>query len=234
MAIAVLSIEAVLSAMAIRFCDCILDPDARALVRDGVTVHLTPKAFDVLALLLSERPRALKKGEILDRVWPGTFVTDASLTRTIHEIRDAIGDERSTTIRTVHGHGYAFAADAVEEEANSEASAAAFADRRVFGWLLVGVHSTPLLEGIATIGRDPTTTVPLQSPQSSWHHARLEVSADHVRLEDLGSKNGTLVRGERITGPIDLQDGDDIIIGATRLVFRSGEKLVATVTDESR
>ena len=80
--------------MAIRFRDCVLDRDARALVRDGLTVHLTPKAFEVLALLVSERPRALKKAEILDRVWPGTFVTDASLTRTIHEIRDAIGDER--------------------------------------------------------------------------------------------------------------------------------------------
>ncbi len=220
--------------MITRFRDCVLDRNARALVRSGRTVHLTPKAFDVLALLLSERPRALKKAEILDRVWPGTFVTDASLTRTIHEIRDAIGDEGSTTIRTVHGHGYAFAADAVEEAENSEASDAAFAHRRVFGWLLVGVHAAPLLKGIATIGRDPTATVSVQSPQSSWHHARLEVSADHVRLEDLGSKNGTLVRGERVTGPIDLQDGDDIIIGTTRLVFRRGEKLVATVTDESR
>src|SRR4030095_7906150 len=123
-------------------------------------------------LLVSERPRALKKTEILDRVWPGTFVTDASLTRTIHEIRDAIGDEGSTTIRTVHGHGYAFAADAVEQAANSEASAAALAGRRIFGWLLVGVHAAPLLEGIATIGRDPTATIPLQSPLSSWHHAR--------------------------------------------------------------
>ena len=216
--------------MVIRFCDCVLDHDARALVRSGRTVHLTPKAFDVLALLFSERPRALKKTEILDRVWPGTFVTDASLTRTIHEIRDAIGDGRSTTIRTVHGHGYAFAAEAQEDAANPEPSG----DRHVLAWLLGGGQAVPLREGVATIGRDPTTTVPLQTPQSSWHHARLEVSADHVRLEDLGSKNGTLVRGERITGPIDLQDGDDIIIGATRLVFRRGEKLVATVTDESR
>ena len=219
--------------MVIRFCDCVLDRDARALVRDGLTVHLTPKAFDVLALLISERPRALKKAEILDRVWPGTFVTDASLTRTIHEIRDAIGDEGSTTIRTVHGHGYAFAADAVERRRILRRHLRR-SRSRIFGWLLAVFTRLLCVEGVATIGRDPTTTVPLQSPQSSWHHARLEVSADHVRLEDLGSKNGTLVRGERVTGPIDLQDGDDIIIGTTRLVFRRGEKLVATVTDESR
>ena len=130
----------------------------------------------------------------------------------------------------MHGHGYAFAAEAVEGAADPEASGV----RPVLAWLLGGVHAVPLREGVTTIGRDPTATVPLQSPQASWHHARLEVSADHVRLEDLGSKNGTLVRGERVTGPIDLQDGDDIIIGATRLVFRRGEKLVATVTDESR
>jgi len=217
--------------MIIRFRDCVLDRNARALVRGGRTVHLTPKAFDVLALLLAERPRALKKAEILDRVWPGTFVTDASLTRTIHEIREAIGDEGSTMIRTVHGHGYAFAA---EVEQGTVGSAAPSSECRVIAWLLVGVHAVPLRDGDVTIGRDPETTIPLQSPRVSWHHARLEVSAEQVKLQDLGSKNGTLVRGERVEGPVDLHDGDDIVIGATRLVFRRGEKLESTATDESR
>jgi len=219
--------------MVIRFRDCVLDRRARALVRGGRPVHLTPKAFDVLALLVAERPRALKKVEILDRVWPGTFVTDASLTRTIHEIREAIGDESSTTIRTVHGHGYAFAAEVSEGTPASAALPDPSTGCRAVAWLLVGVHAVPLRDGAVTIGRDPETTIPLQSPRVSWHHARLDISADQVKLEDLGSKNGTLVRGERVEGPVDLQDGDDIIIGATRLVFRRGEKLESTATDDS-
>ena len=98
--------------MAVRFLDCELDPAARALSRGGKPAHLTPKALDLLLLLVAERPRAVGKSELLDRVWPDTFVTDASLARTVHEIRDAIGDD--SAIRTVHGHGYSFAAAAEE------------------------------------------------------------------------------------------------------------------------
>lgn len=216
-----------------RFCDCVLDRGARALVRNGRTVHLTLKAFDVLALLVSERPRALKKTEILDRVWPGTFVTDASLARTIHEIRDAIGDQGST-IRTVHAHGYAFAAEVVEVAAQPAPAPAISIDSTVLAWLIAGLHAVPLRAGSATLGRDPAATIPLQSSKASWHHARLDISADQVVLEDLASKNGTLVRGQRVTTPTGLQDGDEIIIGDTRLVFRRGDKLAATATDDVR
>ena len=52
----------------------------------------------MLVLLAMARPRAVPKAEILDGVWPDTFVTDASLARTVHEIRDAIGDSDGTII----------------------------------------------------------------------------------------------------------------------------------------
>jgi DNA-binding winged helix-turn-helix (wHTH) protein len=98
-----------------RFLACVLDTEARSLRRHDV--HLTAKAFEVLALLVSERPRAVPKAELLEAVWPGTFVTDASLARTIHEIRAAIGDDKTgVAIRTVHGHGYSFVAEAEDDE----------------------------------------------------------------------------------------------------------------------
>ena len=217
--------------MATRFQGCVLDRDARTLVREGVHVHLTPKAFDVLVLLVAERPRAVKKAEILDRVWPGTFVTDASLARTIHEIRDALDDHASSIIRTVHGHGYAFAAEAVESGPNADSSKAGAGSAANRAWLHVGPHTVPLSDGKVLIGRDPAVAIPLTSPKASWHHARLTVTGQRVTIEDLGSKNGTMVCGHRLRSPTELRDGDDILVGTTRLVFRTGVKAAETATD---
>ena len=84
------------------------------------------------------------------------------------------------------------------------------------------------------IGRDPAVAIPLESLQASWHHARLVVSAAQVTIEDQGSKNGTEVRGQRVTAPTVLRDGDDIVIGAIRIVFRTGKKLGETETGVPR
>jgi pSer/pThr/pTyr-binding forkhead associated (FHA) protein len=54
----------------------------------------------------------------------------------------------------------------------------------------------------------------------SRRHARIVVSGDRALVEDLGSKNGTHVRGERITTPADLVDGDEIRIGSVVVTFR--------------
>lgn len=144
-----------------RFLDCVLDGDARSLLSGGIQVHLTPKALNVLLLLVSERPRAVRKAEILDRVWPGTFVTDASLARTIHEIRDAIGEDAATsTIRTVHGHGYAFSGEAIDIEPEDASAKSTPPGRHVLAWLVIGGQAIPLHEGEVLIGRDPAVEIP--------------------------------------------------------------------------
>jgi DNA-binding winged helix-turn-helix (wHTH) protein len=87
------------------------DPDQRQLRRAGQDVHLTPKAFDLLALLIHEAPRVLRKRELHEQLWPETFVSDATLVGLIKELRRALGDGDLGTpmIRTAHGVGYAFA-----------------------------------------------------------------------------------------------------------------------------
>lgn len=67
-------------AMRIRFGECQLDSTTRELIARGKAVPLAPKGFQLLELLLTNRPRALSKAEILERVWPGTFVSEGSLT----------------------------------------------------------------------------------------------------------------------------------------------------------
>jgi DNA-binding winged helix-turn-helix (wHTH) protein len=214
------------AAMAVRFLDCELDPGARLLLRRGEPVHLTPKALDLLLVLVAERPRAISKTELLERIWPGTFVTDASLARTVHEIRDAIGD--LAAIRTVHGHGYAFAVAA--QEGAAAAGAARTATPTGGAWLVTDGRAVPLDEGASTIGRDPAVAVPLTSPQASWHHARIDVSAGGGVIEDLGSKNGTMVNASRISVPTELRDGDVITIAGIHLVFRAGDEATDTKT----
>ena len=100
--------------MRVRFGDVILDSDARTLVRRGENVALSGKALQLLELLLASRPRALTKQEILDAVWPDTFVSEANLATLVREIRAAIGDDAREPrfIRTLHRHGYAFIGEA--------------------------------------------------------------------------------------------------------------------------
>ena len=91
------------------------------LFRGTGEVRLSPKAFELLTLLVEARPRALSKTELLERVWPGVFVSEDSLAKVVTEIRQALGDRKRPPriVRTVHRYGYAFAAE-VEEHAHSE------------------------------------------------------------------------------------------------------------------
>ncbi len=109
----------------LRFEDWIYDGDVRQLFRGETPVHLTPKAFELLGALLEARPRALSKSEIHDRVWPATFVSEATLASVVSELRAALADDPRTPrfVRTVHGHGYAFSGTAVEEPAQASRKA---------------------------------------------------------------------------------------------------------------
>ena len=78
--------------MKVQFADCVLDVDARTVCRGTAAIHLSPKAFELLAALVEHRGRALSKIELLERVWPDVFVSEASLARVVREIRAALGD----------------------------------------------------------------------------------------------------------------------------------------------
>ena len=211
--------------MHVRFADCELDTGARQLLRQSYAVHLSPKAFELLKTLVEERPRALSKQELLDRVWPGVFVSDASLARAVSEIRDAIGDHSRTDgyLQTVHGFGYRFAtAGVVTTPASPERV-------RASCWLIGRDFEFRLVDGEHIVGREPGVSIRLDSPKVSRHHARMVMNGPDVSIEDLGSKNGTFVRGVRIGTPTTLAPGDEIQIGPVKLVFKVDEG--ATLTE---
>lgn len=203
--------------MKFTFLDCTLDSDARTLVRAGHDVHLAPKAFELLKVLIDHRPRALSKTELLEHVWPGVSVSDASLAKVVSNIRNAIGeDDSSSVIRTVHGYGYAFVAriDANPNEPPLRTPASAVC------WLFCGTREFPLEDGDHILGREPEASICLDSPKVSRRHARLVVRGTSATLEDLGSKNGSFVGGVRISGPTRLESGDEAWIGPFKLLFR--------------
>lgn len=195
--------------------------ETRELFREGQRIHLAPKAFDLLVFLMSRRPNAVSKSEILSHIWPETFVSDATLTSVLSDVRDAVGDDARTprVIRTVHRFGYAFATDLVQEPSESPAPEAG---RKPAGWLIAESWRAPVCEGEMVLGREGTDVIPVPAASVSRRHAALVLEDGRARLRDLGSKNGTFVDGVRITAPVTLQDGSRLRFGTFEAIYRAG------------
>lgn len=215
--------------MAYGFDDFVLDEKSRQLLRCGQDLHLSPKAFDLLSLLIRVRPRALSKGELHEHLWPGTFVTDASLATLVSEIRSVLGDTArgSRFVRTVHRFGYAFQGR-VTERAEPSLPTGPF---EAICWLVSPSQQFMLAPGVNLVGRDPRAAIVLDSPGISRHHARLTVDGSHVVVEDLGSKNGTRVQGRLLIEPSDVTEGDEIRFGSVTLTLRVLPALRSTATE---
>jgi TolB-like protein/DNA-binding winged helix-turn-helix (wHTH) protein/Tfp pilus assembly protein PilF len=98
--------------MPVQFGDFMLDESRRQLLRGGDPIHLSPKAFQFLSILIHETPRAVSKADLQERVWPETFVTEGNLATVVAELRSALDDDRRDAkfIRTLYGFGYSFTA----------------------------------------------------------------------------------------------------------------------------
>jgi DNA-binding winged helix-turn-helix (wHTH) protein len=206
-----------------RFAQFVLDSDQRRLVGDDGEVHLTPKAFDLLVLLIEESPRVVRKTELHECLWPGTFVSDATLVGLVKELRRALADRdsKSPVIRTAHRVGYAFGGQL--QSASSRGPA-------VSRWVVVGSRRVPLTEGDNLIGRDPSSTICLDATGVSRRHARIVIGERAALLEDLGSKNGTTLGDQVLTGQAALHDGDRIQVGPIMLVFHASASGLSTET----
>lgn len=197
-----------------QFRDCIFDTDTRQLLRASRPVHLSPKAYGVLDLLLRRAPRAVSKDEIQTSVWGDVFVSESTLTNAIAEIRAAVGDRARSPelLRTVHGFGYAFIGDPAEEEGGEPSANLRFRVVR-------GKRTFLLFEGENVLGRDPEARVSIDHASVSRHHARISIRDGKAEIEDLRSRNGTFVSGRPVTASAALEDGDVIGLGPVTLVF---------------
>ena len=215
--------------MRLGFGDCVFDSDTRELTRAGRAVHVSPKAFRLLELLLKSRPRALSKSELKDAIWPKTFVLETNLANLAAELRAALGEKgrQSRVIRPVHGFGYAFSGDARDEGESKTAPQASFR-------LLAGDEEFRLREGRTIVGRDRSAEVFLDDSTVSRRHARLVVDGSNVTIEDLGSKNGTFVSGRKVEVVSALTDGDEIQVGSVFLTLQAAPEARSTATARRR
>lgn len=94
----------------------ILDLSDRTLYRDGRSVNLSIKAFEILCVLFENRPHVVEKRALMDAVWADSFVEEGNLTFTISQLRRSLEDSKRDPkiIETVHRRGYRFIADARE------------------------------------------------------------------------------------------------------------------------
>jgi DNA-binding winged helix-turn-helix (wHTH) protein len=209
-----------------RFGSFELDSRRRQLLHEGCETHLTPKAFDLLSLLVEAAPRVVTKSELHQRLWPNGIVSDATLVGLVKEIRRALADRNRTApvIRTVNRVGYAFNAPIVREPTRTGVSR----------WLIAGRRRIALIDGENVIGRDPDANIWLDYATVSRRHARLVVSDTATVLEDLGSKNGTTVDGAPLTATITLRSGDRFMCGQILLVYHESNVGMPTATQASR
>ena len=214
--------------MQVRFEAFLLDTETRELLRDGQSVPLSPKAFDLLSILIADRPKAVSKSDLQERLWPATFVVEKNLANLVSEIRDALGDDpsRPRFIRTVHRFGYAF------REALPRAGTGRPARRGAdVSFLVEWVNGRVTLdEGAHVLGRDPDTEIFLNFPGVSRRHALITISAGRAAIEDLGSKNGTFVGDRRVDGARSLGDGDIIGVGSVKLTLKMLQSPSSTET----
>ncbi|MEO7271615.1 MAG: winged helix-turn-helix domain-containing protein, partial [Vicinamibacterales bacterium] len=181
--------------MRIAFGRFTFDADTREILEDGRRVHVSPKAFDLLRVLLERRPSVVSKNELHDKVWPEAFVGDANLSVVIAEIRQVLGDDSKDGrfIRTVHRVGYAFSGTVTEGGADAGAARSGYRC-----WLVWNERTLPLTGGEQLLGRDPRCSLHIDASGVSRRHARLVVGAGEATIADLGSSNGTFVQGHAV------------------------------------
>jgi DNA-binding winged helix-turn-helix (wHTH) protein len=205
-----------------RFGSFVLDSDRRQLVKGDSEIHLTPKAFTLLTMLVDAAPRVVPKRELHERLWPGGAVSDATLIGLVKEIRRALDDRDGDApmIRTVHRVGYAFDVPVERPAARAVLSC----------WLVAADRRIALVEGENIVGRDPEANVHLDYATVSRRHARLSIGATGATLEDLGSKNGTALDGKPLTEPKPLRNGDRFTCGQVLLTYRESSVGQPTLT----
>jgi DNA-binding winged helix-turn-helix (wHTH) protein len=198
----------------IGFGDCVLDGNARQLLRAGSEVHLTTKAFDLLRALVERRPRVVTKAEAGHLLWPDVHVSDANLPNLVAEVRAALDDDarRPRFLRTVHGIGYAFCGEVTASDGT--AGEAPFVYRLDWAGGLIA-----LAEGEYLLGRHPESVVPTAAAGVSRRHALLRIAGAGAVLEDLGSRHGTFVDERRLDAPAALRAGDRFRLGPLQFTF---------------
>jgi DNA-binding winged helix-turn-helix (wHTH) protein len=218
-----------------------LDDSSQELYRAGREVALEPKMFQVLLYLLQHRDRIVTKDELLEACWPGTFVSEAALTRCIAKLRQAVQPDRpeAPVIQTVHGRGYRFVAKVTTSEAilqlapttatlshpprgEAAAVAARLAALAAPDTVLISAATARLVEGYfmwQTLGERHIPEV--KSPLAM--HRVLHESGARTRLEVAVTRGLTPLVGREQDVRLLVERWENVQAGDVQVVLLSGE-----------
>ncbi|MCC7009393.1 MAG: winged helix-turn-helix domain-containing protein [Acidobacteria bacterium] len=196
-----------------RFGQFRLVPDQRLLERAGMPIALTPRALDLLVMLVRHRARVITKDEMLAVVWPGREVEEGNIAQQIHLLRRALADAGECVV-TVPKHGYRFAAEVTE---CSESPRHAGITQHALLW---DGRAFLLPEGSTVVGRADDVDVQLLLPSVSRRHAQIDVRGLDATVRDLESTHGTWRGVTRVQGAVPLVSGDEVRLGSALLVYR--------------
>lgn len=200
--------------MRLTFADCVFDSGTREVSRGGRMAPISPKAFRLLEILVERRPNAVSKEQLHELLWPSTFVADANLPNLVAELRAGLGDDtqKPRIVRTVSRFGYAFCAEVAPVPSGS--------GRSVVFKLIWRGREIALDAGENVLGRDPLCVACVDVASVSRRHARIVVQGDRATVEDLGSRNGTFLKGEAVVSACVLSDGDRVRLGTAEMTVR--------------
>lgn len=131
-----------------------IDAAERTLVRDGTPVSLPPKVFDTLLALVENSGRLLRKEDLINQLWPDSFVEEATLARNISDLRKTLGESLrgEKFIETVPKSGYRFVADVQRIDPRSQDIVL---EPRTRGALVFEEHLEPEIRSIAVLPFQP-------------------------------------------------------------------------------
>jgi DNA-binding winged helix-turn-helix (wHTH) protein len=197
----------------------LVEPQLDRICRGGEPCPLRPRVMELLLCLAERAGELASKQHIIDSVWQTEFVTVNALTKLVAELRSALDDDAEAPryIETIPRRGYRLIAAVSRAE-----PAPAVEVETAYRCALVDDDGTEigLREGENTIGRAPDAAIRIDSSEVSRRHACIRVKGSTAILEDLGSKNGTYLRGRRLERPALLDDADEIQIGVKVARYR--------------
>lgn len=225
-----------------RLDDWLVQASLNRLVRGESRVQIRPRLMDVLCFLAEHHGEVVSKDEVIAAVWAKPYMAESVLSRSVAELRAILGDDAGEPryIETIVKRGYRLLAPV--QFANLSVPSAGHEVRATTGaprppgehtcGLCWGERELPLAQGENVVGRASDAAVRLDSLQVSRRHARIVVTGGRAVLEDLGSKNGTYLRGRRVQAPVELVDGDEVIFGRVVVVFQFCAAMAATASCE--
>ena len=108
--------------MTYKFANCLIDSEKHLFLRNELPIHLEPQVFDLLLALVEKRGRLATKDDLVEIVWHGLSVSDATISARINAARKAVGDtgRAQAIIKTVHGRGFQLNVEVTKTEAAAQ------------------------------------------------------------------------------------------------------------------